>query len=455
MHMKISRANLLDGPILKNMLLFTIPLIFSGILQLLFNAADIIVVGKFAGELELAAVGATSSTVNLIVNLCIGFSIGTNVLAARYIGARDMQGVSRTVHSAISLSAIIGILGGAVLFFMAKLFLNLMDTPLDILPSATAYLRAYAVGVPASVVYNFGTAILRAKGDTVRPLYFLIVAGVLNVCLNLIFVLVFQMGAVGVGVATATSQFVSAILVLLCLLHEEGPLRLQLQKLRLHKAETVSIITIGVPASLQSSFFSVSNMIIQSSINSFGAVVVAGNAAAANVEGFVYTAMNAVYQTMLTFTGQNMGARQFKRIDRGLGISCITVSVIGILLGGLVILFDEQILSIYTNDPAVVFWGAKRFLFLALPYFICGVMETIMGAVRGLGYSVFPMCVSLMGACVLRIVWVYTVFAHYRTIESLLISYVVSWILTGSTHFVTYLVVRKRAREKGAPPVAA
>lgn len=455
MHIKTPKANLLDGPILKNILLFAIPLVFSGVLQLLFNAADIIVVGKFAGEIELAAVGATSSTVNLIVNLCIGFSVGTNVLAARYIGERDLKAVSRTVHSAVALSILIGILGGTVLFFLSRVFLRLMDTPLDILPSATAYLRAYAVGVPASVIYNFGTAILRAKGDTVRPLYFLILAGILNVCLNLIFVLVFKMGAVGVGIATAASQFVSAILVILCLLHEEGPTRLNLHKLRLHKEETISIITIGVPASLQSSFFSFSNMIIQSSINSFGAAMVAGNAAASNVEGFVYAAMHAVYQTMLTFAGQNMGARQFKRIDRGLGVSCITVSVIGILLGGLVILFDEQILSVYTNDPTVIFWGAKRFLFLALPYFICGVMETIMGAVRGLGYSVFPMCVSLMGACVLRVVWIYTVFARYHTIESLLISYVVSWILTGMAHFITYLVVRKRARARYAVPISA
>jgi len=321
-----------------------------------------------------------------------------------------------------------------------------MDSPADILPSAAAYLKAYAVGVPASIIYNFGTAILRARGDTVRPLYFLVIAGIVNVCLNLLFVLVFHMGAVGVGIATAAAQYVSAVLVIFCLLHEIGPTKLYINRLRLHKKEALSIITIGFPASLQGSFFSISNMIIQSSVNSFGAVVVAGNAAAANVEGFVYVAMNAVYQTMLTLAGQNMGARQFKRIDKGLGVSCLTVSAIGILLGVLVVLFDNQLLSIYSSDPEVIFWGCKRFLFLALPYFICGIMETLLGAVRGLGYSFIPMCVSLMGACVFRIVWIYTIFQQYRTIESLFISYVISWILTAAAHLITYLIVRKKVR---------
>lgn len=453
MRVRIPDANLLEGPLLKNILLFAIPIMFSSILQLLFNAADVIVVGKFAGDAELAAVGSSSSIVNLVVNLCIGFSVGTNVLTARYIGANAPERVSRTVHSAVLMSIILGIIGGVMLFVFSGPLLRLMDSPADILPSAAAYLKAYAVGVPASIIYNFGTAILRARGDTMRPLYFLVIAGVVNICLNLIFVLVFHMGALGVGIATAAAQFVSAVLVILCLMHEVGPTKLYIKRLRLHRAEAVKVVTMGFPASLQSSFFSVSNMIIQSAVNSFGSVVVAGNAAAANIEGFVYVAMNAVYQTMLTLAGQNMGARQFDRIDRGLKVSCATVAVIGAALGGLVVLFDEQLLSVYTSDPAVAYWGCKRFLFVALPYFLCGLMDTLMGAVRGLGYSLFPMCVSLMGACVFRVIWIYTVFQKYHTIESLFISYIISWILTATAHLITYLILRKRIRKKYALPV--
>jgi len=451
MRVRIPDANLLEGKLLKNILLFAIPVMFSSILQLLFNAADIIVVGKFAGPNELAAVGSTGSVVSLVVNVCIGFSVGANVLVARYIGAKDREATERTVHSAMLMSVVLGVLGGVLLFVFARPILQLMDSPADILPSSAAYLKAYAVGVPASVIYNFGTAVLRARGDTARLLYFLIIAGVVNVCLNLIFVLVFHMGAVGVGIATAAAQFVSATLVVLCLMHETGPTRLHLSRLRFYKNESISILVNGFPASLQSSFFSISNMIIQSSVNSFGATVVAGNAAA-NIEGFVYVAMNAIYQTMLTFAGQNLGAKQYDRIDKGLKTSIGTVSTIGVILGVLVVLFDKPLLSIYTSDPEVVFWGCKRFLFLALPYFLCGIMDTLVGALRGIGYSLFPMCVSLMGACVFRIVWIYTVFQKYHTLESLFISYIISWVLTGGAHLITYLILRKRIRVKTAEP---
>lgn len=446
MRLRIPDANLLEGKMLKNVLLFAIPIMFSSILQILFNATDVIVVGKFAGELELAAVGSTGSIISLIVNLCIGFSVGTNVLVARHIGTRDGEAIKRTVHSSMLLSILLGILAGTLLYVLSEKFLGLMQTPADILPSATAYLMAYAVGVPASIIYNFGTAILRARGDTVRPLYFLIIAGIVNVCLNLIFVIVFHMGAVGVGVATAVAQYVSAGLVIFCLSREQGPTKLYFSRLRLHKKEMASIITIGFPAGLQSSFFSISNMIIQASINSFGAMVVAGNAAASNVENFVYVAMNAVYQTMLTLAGQNMGAKQWKRVDKGLGVCLGTVSAIGILMGMLVLLFDEQILSIYSSDPQVIYWGSKRFWFVAIPYFICGIMEVVMGAVRGLGQSVIPMVVSLFGVCVFRVLWIYTIFQRYHTLECLLISYIISWVLTTIAHSITYLVVRKKVR---------
>ncbi len=448
MRRRIPDANLLEGPLLKNILLFAIPIMFSSILQLLFNAADIIVVGKFAGPNELAAVGSTGAIVNLIVNICIGFSVGTNVLVARHIGAKDRPAIERTVHSAMFMSIVLGLLGGTLLFFLSRVFLQMMDSPGDILPSSTAYLKAYAVGIPASIIYNFGTAILRARGDTARPLYFLIIAGIVNVCLNLIFVLVFHMGAVGVGIATAAAQYVSAVLVVLCLMHEEGPTRLYPSRLRIHKEEALKIVTTGFPASLQSASFSLSNMIIQSAVNSFGSIVVAGNAAAANIEGFVYVAMNAFYQAMLTFAGQNLGARQYKRIDKGLGVSVGAVSVVGAVLGVSVVLLGKPLLSIYTSDAEVIFWGCKRFLFLALPYFICGIMDTLVGALRGLGYSLFPMCVSLIGACLFRIIWIYTVFRQYHTIEVLFISYIISWVMTAGAHLVTYFIARKKVERK-------
>ena len=448
MRKRMLDANLLEGPLLKNILLFAIPIMFSSVLQLLFNAADIIVVGKFAGPNELAAVGSTGAIVNLVVNICIGFSVGTNVLVARYIGAKDKVAIEKTVHSAMLMSVILGLLGGVLLFFLSTPVLQLMDSPAEILRSASAYLKAYAVGVPASIIYNFGTAVLRARGDTARPLYFLIIAGIVNVCLNLVFVLVFHMGAVGVGIATAAAQYVSAVLVVLCLMHEEGPTRLYISRLRLHKEETLKIVTTGFPASLQSASFSLSNMIIQSAVNSFGSIVVAGNAAAANIEGFVYVAMNAFYQSMLTFAGQNLGARQYKRIDKGLGVSVGAVSVVGAVLGVLVVLLDKPLLSIYTSDAEVIFWGCKRFLFLALPYFICGIMDTLVGALRGLGYSLFPMCVSLVGACLFRIIWIYTIFQKYHTIEVLFISYIISWVMTAIAHLITYIIVRKKVERK-------
>ncbi len=449
MQLKRRDINLTEGPIFKNVLLFAIPIILSGVLQLLFNAADVIVVGRFAGETELAAVGSNGPAINLIVNICIGLSVGANVLTARYIGQRDRERIHRTVHTAVLVSIISGILAGLALFTLTGALLRFLKTPMEVFSSAAGYLKAYAVGVPASVVYNFGAAILRAKGDTARPLYFLIIAGVVNVVLNLIFVIGFHMGAMGVGIATAASQFVAAILVVLCLMHEEGPVKLRLSKLRMYKDEALSIIGIGLPAGIQGSLFSISNMIVQSSINSFNnTALMAGNAAAANIEGFVYITMNAFYHTMLTFAGQNTGARKFDRVDRGLGVCAGTVSGIGILLGVLVVLFDSALLSIYSKDAEVIHYGSVRFLYLALPYFTCGLMETVLGAVRGLGYSMAPMILAILGACGFRILWIYTVFAKYNTLSVLLTCYVISWVLTTTAHFITFLVIRKKVRRK-------
>ncbi|MBQ7037096.1 MAG: MATE family efflux transporter [Clostridia bacterium] len=440
--------NLTEGPLLKNVLLFAIPIILSSILQLLFNAADVIVVGRFAGETELAAVGSTGTTVNLIVNVFIGLSISANIIVARQIGARDYAAIGKTVHTSILLAMIMGVFSAIVLFFFAPYFLRLLDTPSDILASASKYLKAYAVGVPANIIYNFGAGILRAKGDTTRPLYFLVIAGVVNVILNLISVLGFHLGAVGVGIATAASQIVACVLILLCLAHEDGPCKLYFSKLRLRKAETAEILRLGLPAGIQSSLFSISNMLITASINSFGSTAfIAGNAACSNIEGFIYAGMHAIYQTNLTLAGQNLGAKKFDRIDKGLGVCCGCAAVIGLVLGVLATIFRSSLISIYSSDPAVISSVTERFYLLVLPYALCGLMETVMGSVRGVGYSLLPMFTSLMGACVFRVVWISTIFAHYHTEASLFVSYPISWILTTAAHFICFLIVRKKIRK--------
>ena len=442
-------VNFTEGPILKNMLLFAIPLAASGILQLLFNAADTVVVGRFAGPNELAAVGATGSAVNLIVNLCIGFSIGANVLVARRIGEKDAEGVSRAVHTSMFLSVFLGLIAGLIGFFLAPRLLEVMDTPEVILPSASAYLRVYFIGVPASIIYNFGASVLRARGDSTRPLYFLVAAGVVNVLLNLIFVIGFGMGAVGVGAATAISQFVSAFLVVICLVHEHSAVKLFFRKLCFHKKETLSVIGIGLPAGLQSCLFNISNIIVQASVNSFGsAAVVAGSAAAANLEGFVSGALGAFYQSQLTFGGQNYGAGKLGRIDKGLAVSTGCVVVLGFVLGGLLWMFDGPLLSIYTSDPEVIHYGSIRISYMALSMILNGAMNTFMGSIRSMGYSVLTMCVTAFGACGLRILWIYTVFAANPTIGNVFIAYPITWTTTLCMHITCYFIVRKREQKK-------
>lgn len=446
-----STPDFINGPILKNMLLFAVPLMLSGVLQLLFNAADTVVVGRFAGKNELAAVGATGSAVNLIVNLCIGFSIGANVLVARGIGEKDVEGVQRSVHSSMALSVVLGLVAGIVGFLLSPTLLRLMDTPTDILPSASAYLKAYFVGVPASIIYNFGAAVLRSKGDSTRPLYYLIAAGIVNVILNLIFVIGFKMGALGVGIATAASQFVSATLVVLCLLHEHSIVKLSLKKLRFYKKETLAVIGIGIPAGLQSALFNISNIIVQWSVNSFGnAAVVAGSAAAANIEGFVSGALAAFYQSQLTFGGQNYGAGKLDRIDKGLFVSTACVVVIGFVLGSLLWIFAAPLLSIYTSDPEVIHYGTVRISYMALSMIINGAMNTFMGSIRSMGYSMLTMLVTAFGACGLRILWILTIFTAYPTVGNIFVAYPITWTTTLCMHAVSYIIVRKRENRKFA-----
>ena len=440
--------NMCSGPLFSKILLFALPLMCSGILQLLFNAADIIVVGRYTGSTALAAVGSTTSLINLLVNLFIGLSVGANVVIARSYGAGDTAAVHRGVHTAL-LAA--GVCGTAMIFVgiaLSRPMLEWMGTPDDVIDQAVTYLRIYFVGMPSVLLYNFGAAILRAVGDTRRPLYFLTVAGLVNVALNLVFVIRFSMGVAGVALATIISQTISAWLILHCLMHNTGACCFIPSELRIHKDQLMAILRIGLPAGLQGVIFNVSNVLIQSSINSFGSAVMAGNTAASNIEGFVYTSMNAVYQTSMSFISQNMGARNFKRVDRVL-LECMgLVSVVGLVLGNGAYLLGRPLLGIYTPEAEVVTYGLYRLSVVSSTYFLCGLMDVLAGSIRGLGYSILPMLVSLPGACLLRIVWIMTVFQWNRSQLSLYISYPVSWVLTAAVHFICYLAVRRRAFQK-------
>lgn len=433
-----------NGPLLSKMLLFTIPLILSGILQLLFNAADVIVVGQFAGKEALAAVGSTSSLTNLLVNLFIGMSVGVNVLVARYYGGKQDKEVSETVHTAIVISVIGGILLAVLGIVLAEPLLTLMDTPADVIQHSVLYMRIYFMGMPVMLLYNFGSAVLRAIGDTRRPLFYLTVAGVINVCLNLWFVISLHMGVAGVALATIIAQAVSAALIVKCLMQSEGCFKLYLDKLKINWDKLIRIARIGLPAGIQGSLFSISNVLIQSSVNSFGSVAMAGNTAASNIEGFVYTAMNAVHQTAVSFTGQNLGGKKFERISKILAECLILVTVIGLVMGNFAVLFGETLLRLYSSDAEVIAFGMKRLFIICTFYCLCGIMDVLVGSIRGLGYAIMPMIVSLLGACAFRMVWIYTIFQWNRSLETLYISYPVSWSLTAFVHLICFIIVRKR-----------
>lgn len=439
---------MIHGPLLGKILLFTLPLMASSILQLLFNAADIIVVGRYAGSDALAAVGSTGALINLLTNMFIGFSVGANVLVARYYGAGKLDEVSETVHTSVMLSIIGGILLAAIGIIFASPLLELMGTPENVLPLAALYVRIYFAGMPVILLYNYGSAILRAIGDTKRPLYYLAVAGVLNIILNLIFVIVFEMSVAGVALATILSQTLSAILVIRCLMHTEGGCHLDLHQLKIHSHKLWKILQLGLPAGLQGSIFSLSNVLIQSSVNSFGAIAMAGNSAAANIEGFTYVAMNSFYQAAITFVSQNMGAMEFKRI-RKIAWQCLAcVTVTGALLGNLSFFFGHQLLGIYSDEAEVIRYGIYRLEVIGTTYFLCGIMDVCVGCLRGIGYSFLPMVVSLLGACGFRILWIFTVFKGHHDLHTLYISYPISWAITASVHIICFLILYRRMVKK-------
>ena len=422
--------NMTEGPLLSKIIRFAVPLMLTSMMQLLYNAADVVVVGRFAGSEALAAVSSTGSLINLIVNLFIGLATGVNVLIANYRGAGRTQDAQDTVHTAMVTAAI----GGVILVFVGLLLsrplLLLMGTPYNVIDQSTLYMRIYFLGMPFFLVYNYGAAVLRAIGDTKRPLFYLSISGVTNVVLNLFFVLLLKLDVAGVALATIISQSVSAVLIVRCLMMTDGMCNLDLKKLRIHKRKLIRMMQIGLPAGFQGSLFSISNVLIQSSVNSFGSIVMSGNTAAGNIEGFVYTSMNSVAQAALSFTGQNYGAHKYQRIDKVLG-SCLLLSgVLGAVIGNLAYLFGEPLLGLYTNNSLEVVYGMNRMQIISCTYFLCGFMDTLSYTMRGLGMSVAPTVISLTGACLFRIVWIYTVFAANPSLQTLYIAYPVSWTST-------------------------
>lgn len=442
---KVQSIDMLNGPLFGKIFVFALPVMLSGLLQLLFNAADVVVVGRFAGSNALAAVGATGSIINLIVNLLIGLSVGAAVTVGFYFGASEMSQVRETIHTSVAISLIGGVICCIVGLLVSPALLEFMDTPQNIFDQADLYLRIYFLGVPAMAVYNFGSSILRSLGDTKRPLYYLIIGGIINVVLNLLFVTVFHMGVAGVAIATSVSNLISGILTIRRMMYSDEEIRLCWREIRISGSKLRRILIIGVPAGLQSTLFSISNVLIQSSINGFGEVAVAGSSAASNIEGFVYVIMNSFYHASQTFTSQNVGGRKYERIRKVFWNCTIMVCAIGMVTGWMVYLAGEPLLQIYLpGDPDAIRYGMIRLSVIVTTYFICGFMEVVSGSLRGMGESVLPMAVCVIGTCLLRMIWLATVFATHKTLFVLYLSYPVSWFVTAAAHFVCYLYVKKR-----------
>ncbi len=448
MSTKKYELDMCHGPLLYKILIFALPLMLSGILQLLFNAADMIVVGHAEGPTALAAVGSTSSLINLLINLFMGLSVGANVLVAHFFAAKLENDCQETVHTAILISVLSGIFLAFVGFLLSKPILTLMGTPDDVLPMAVSYMRVYFLGMPVVLLYNFGSAILRAIGDTKRPLAYLFIAGILNVILNLFFVIKLHMGVTGVALATVLSQVLSAYLIVRCLMKTEGYCHLSMKKLSIKGDKLLKMVKIGLPAGLQGAIFSISNVLIQSSINTFGSLAMAGNTACSNLEGFVYNAMNAVHQTALTFTSQNYGGKQYKRIKKVILLNIALVTLVGGIMGFFFILFGKQLLRIYTSDAQAIKYGLIRMEIIFSTYFTCGIMDVLVGCLRGLGRSFIPMVVSLLGACGFRVLWIFTIFKAFPSLQNIYISYPISWVLTGSVHLICLLCIMRKLLKK-------
>ena len=437
-----------NGTIMDKLISFSLPLMLSGILQLLFNAVDIVVVGRFTGSQALAAVGSTTALINLFINLFIGVSLGANVLAARYYAAGKQKEMSETVHTAMLFALISGCVMVLAGLFFSRGALELMDTPDDVISQAALYMKIYFMGMPFFMLYNYGAAILRAVGDTKRPLLFLVISGAANAALNLLLVIVFSMGVAGVAVATVISQCISCVMVLSCLIRTESSYQLSLKKLRIRPAYLLQIFQVGIPAGIQSTVITFSNVLLQSSVNSFGSTAMAGYTAANNIFGFLYTSINSVSQACMSFTSQNYGAGKKKRMDLVLRDCLILTVVIGLLMGGGAYLFGPELLHIYTSDEAVIACGMEILLYTTVTYFLCGIMDLIPGALRRMGRSAVPMLLSVIGTVGTRIIWIYLIFPAHRSLAVLFISYPVSWLATIIMQAACFFFVRRNVHSK-------
>ena len=444
--------SMLEGPLFPSIVRYTVPIILTSLLQLLFNAADLVVVGRFCGSVSVAAVGSTGSLTNLMVNFFIGLSVGAGVCVAHGLGSREETVVHNTVHTALLTAILSGLFLTVVGVTLSKAFLRMMGTPNTVLPLSAVYMRIYFGGITFSMVYNFCAAILRAAGDTKSPLLYLSIAGVVNVILNIFFVTALHMNVAGVALATTISQGISAVLVTRALMKRTDACRLNLRKLRFHSAQLSKMLRIGVPAGIQSSLFSISNVLIQSSINSFGDVFMSGSAASSNIEGFVYVSINAFSQTAVNFVGQNAGARKYRRVHQTLWVCLGCVTVVGLVLGFAAWAFGRQLLGIYiTDSPQAIEYGMVRLAFICLPYFLCGLMDVSTGALRGLGASVAPMLICILGVCGLRIFWICTIFRVFHTPQCLFFSYTVSWLLTVLCQMAAYSIVCRKIPKENDP----
>lgn len=433
-----------NGPIMPRLISFSIPLMLSGILQLMFNAVDIVVVGKFSGSLALAAVGSTTALINVFTNLFIGISLGANVLSARFYASGRNKEMSETVHTSIALALISGILMALVGLVFSRSALELMGTPADVIDQSALYMRIYFMGMPFFMLYNYGAAILRSVGDTKRPLLFLIISGIVNAVLNMILVICFHLDVEGVAIATVAAQMISCVLVLRCLYRSEGSYQLRFSRLTLKWVYLKQIFQVGIPAGLQSTVINFSNALLQSSVNSFGSVAMAGYTAANNIFGFLYAAANSVTQACMSFTSQNYGIGKLKRMDKVL-INCMILTVgISLTLGCGAYFFGPELLKIYTDEPEVIRCGMEILSFTTVPYFFCGIMDLFPGALRGMGHSAVPMILSVIGTVGMRVIWIFMVFPAHRSLEVLFISYPASWIATILLQVACFLIVRKK-----------
>ncbi|HHV41674.1 MAG TPA: MATE family efflux transporter [Clostridiaceae bacterium] len=444
-----------SGPLFSKILIFALPIMAMNILQLLFNAADMVVVGRYSGSEALAAVGATGSLINLIVTLFMGLSVGTSVIVAQDYGAGKPDAISSSVHTSITISIIGGVLVMVAGLVLCEPLLAYMGTPVDIIDLSTLYMKIYFLGLPASMVFNFGAAILRAIGDSRRPMYYLTITGIVNVILNMFFVIVLHMSVDGVAWATVISQYLSMLMIITFLSQNDGAIRFRFKRMSIDGDKLKDIVRIGVPAGLQSLLFSISNVLIQSAVNSFGSVMVAASAAASNIEGLVATSTNAYYNAAITFTGQNMGAKKYDRIDTIAKVCTVLIFATWIILGGVTLYFGRFLLGLYTSNPDVIDLGMLRIKVMMVAYFTCGIMNVFPGLTRAMGYSILPMLCTLVGACLMRIVWLATFFRWYPTVIMLFVCYPVTWTIAGLGQVGVFFYARKQIRKETTAEAAS